>query len=136
MSETIEDVPGLRVGDFPEPAGDQPMSPAELRMVRDYLGLTGEWLAGQLGVQLRTIRRWEHGQSPVPEGVREQMELLEGIAAEIVGGLVERLEDAADMVLTIPDGPADGYPAGWWRMVAARVAQEVPGLYVRYDGAR
>lgn len=132
MSETIEGVPGLTVGDFPAPDGDQPMSSAELRMVRDFLGLTGEWLAGQLGVQLRTIRRWEHGQSPVPDGVREQVELLEGIAAETVGALVEMCEAASDVALSIPDGPADGYPAGWWRMVAARVAHEVPGLYVRY----
>jgi len=135
VSETIQGVPGLRVGDFPEPDGSQPMSPAELRMVRDYLGLTGEWLAAQLGVQLRTVRRWEHGQSSIPDGVREQMELLEGIAAETVGALVDALGSARDVVLTIPDGPADGYPAGWWRMIAARVAQEVPGLYVRYDDA-
>lgn len=122
-----------KVGGFPEPDGSQPMSEAEFRMVREYLGLTAEWLAGHFGVNLRTVRRWEHGQTPVPEGIREGMELLEAEAAEQVGRLVDELRDASDLVLTIPRA-AGRYQQGWWRMVAARVAQEVEGLYVRYDG--
>lgn len=121
-----------RVGGTPEPDGTQPMSPAELRMVREWLGVSGEWLAEHLGVALRTVRRWEHGHATIPDPVRVEVEALEQVAAEQVGELVSELGDAADLVLTIPE--ADGaQPAGWWRMVAARVAQEVPGLYVRYD---
>ncbi len=120
------------VGGFPEPDGDQPMSPAEFCMVRDFLGVTGAWLASHLRVTLRTVRRWEHGQSPVPDGVREAMEQLEATAGEEVGQLVTELADARDNVLTIPRQGGD-YTQGWWRMIAARVAQEVPGLYVQYD---
>lgn len=46
---------------------------------------------------------------------------------------MEQLADVADVVLTIPEAAAGGFPAGWWRMVAARVAQEVPGLWVRFE---
>ncbi|MFW6598106.1 hypothetical protein ACQBAU_16390 [Propionibacteriaceae bacterium Y2011] len=45
--------------------------------------------------------------------------------------LVDQLRDARDIVLTIP-ATDDDYPAGWWRSVAYRVAEQVPGLYVRY----
>lgn len=116
------------VGGFPEPDGSQPMSPAEFRMVREYLGLTGETLAEHLGVTLRSVRRWEHGHRPVSDGIRQQMEHLEETAARHVGELVDRLGEASDLVLSIPSA-AD---SGWWRMIAARVAAEVPGLYVRY----
>ena len=122
----------VTVGGFPEPDGDQPMTDAEFRMVRDWLGLSGEWLAARLGVTLRTLRRWEAGHSPVPDGVRVEMEQLEQIAAGYVGELVAQLSDAREVVLTIPRESAGEWPASWWRMVAVRVASEVPGLYVRY----
>lgn len=123
------------VGGFPEPDGTQPMSPAEIRMVREYLGLTRPWLAGWLGVAERTIARWEDGKSPVPDDVRLKLEALEGVAAEQVGQLVDALAVEDKVVLSIPDTAAGGFTSGWWRMLAARVAVEVPGLYVRYaDG--
>ena len=124
-----------RVGGFPEPDGDQPMSPAEVRMVRAYLGLSQEQLATLIGADVRTVKRWEGGYYPVPDERREQIERLEQVAAEQVGALVDALGQARDAVLTIPREAASGYPASWWVMVAARVAQEVPGLYVRYDDA-
>ncbi len=130
--QLINHVPGLTVGGVVVD-GTQPMSPAELRMVREYLGVSAEWLADRLGVALRTVRRWEHGQSAVPDGVREQVEELEVVAAGHVNAAVDALGDAVEAVLTIPDADAGGFPAGWWRMVAARVAQDVPGLHVRYD---
>lgn len=123
---TASPLGGVLVGGV-ESGEDDPMTPAEFRMVREYLGLTGEQLAAELDVSLRSLRRWEHGHSPVPDGVREAMEALEARAAGEVGRLVAALRDAPEVVLQIPD-------AGWWRMVAARVAQEVPGLTVRYLG--
>ena len=123
-----------RVGGFPEPDGDQPMSPAEARMVRTYMGLSQEHLAGMLGVDVRTVKRWESGYHLVPNRRREQIEALEDEAARAVGMYVEQLGVAPDVVLTIPRDPAAPYPAGWWLMIAARVAQEVPGLHVRFAG--
>lgn len=131
MTSTVKGAPGLMVGGFPEPDGTQPMSDAELRMVRDFLGLSAEWLAGHLGVALRTVRRWESGHSLIPDGVRVQVEELEAVAAGQVGAVVDALADSPDAVLTLVLGGAGGFPDSWWRMVAARVAQEVPGLHVR-----
>ena len=128
----MQGAPGLTVGGVVVD-GLQPMSPAELRMVREYLGVSAEWLADRLGVALRTVRRWEHGKSAVPDGVREQVEGLEEVAVGHVNAAVDALGDAVEAVLTIPDADAGGFPAGWWRMVAVRVAQDVPGLHVRYD---
>ena len=121
-----------RVGGFPEPDGDQPMSAAEVRMVRTFLGLSQEHLAHMLGVDVRTVKRWESGYHAVPDRRRVQIEALEDDAAHAVGVYAEQLAAAPDVVLTIPRDPAAPYPAGWWLMIAARVAQEVPGVYVRF----
>ena len=127
------DAPGLRVGGFPEPDGDQPMSTAEFRMVREAWGWTSEQIAEHLAVDPRTVRRWDRGQSHVPDGAREDLELLERHLFETVALLVEQLQDAGDVVLTIPAGDAGGLPGACWRAIAYRVAEDVPGLYVRFD---
>ncbi len=119
-----------------------PMTDAELRVVREFLGLTGEWLASRLGVQDRTWRRWEAGTSPIPDGVRVEVEQLEAETARVVGHLVEAAGSQADPELVtyrsdeqvrevLPS--AEFFPASWHRAVAARVAHEVPGLVIRYD---
>lgn len=119
------------VGGFPEPDGDQPMSAAEFRMVREALGVSGEWLAARLGITDRTVRRWEHGSAPIPDGVRVELEGLEAVASGHVRDLVSRLEDARDVVLSIPEHDGE-FPAGWWRAIAYRVSVEVQGLHVTY----
>lgn len=115
-----------------------PMSDAELRMVRHTLGLTGGDLAALLGVTDRTVRRWEVGTVPIPEGVRRDVEHLEGVASGHVTAVIDALTtvgttSAGEVSLGIPrDGVHGGLPASWWRAVAGRVAAEVPGLVVRY----
>ena len=47
------------------------MSPAELKTIRESLGLTAQWLADRSGVKLRTVQYWEAGRSRVPEDVAE-----------------------------------------------------------------
>lgn len=113
----------------------QPMTAAEFRMVRDWLGVPAEWLAGHLGVALRTIRRWESGRYEIPDGKAELVEQLEARASATVEALVAHLADAPVTSISIPTpdaGEVEGFPPGWHRMIAARVAQEVPGLTVRY----
>lgn len=136
MSSTLPKPPAVTVGGFPEPDGTQPMSPAEFRMVREGLGLTGDGIAEYLGLTSgRQVRKWEAGTAPIPDGVRVELEKLEEVASGLVAGLVAELRDAADCVLSIPAHDTEGSPAGWWRMIAWRVALEVPGLYVRYSDA-
>lgn len=114
---------------------DERMTAAEFRTVREYLGLTAEWVADQLGVALRTVRRWEHGHSPIPDGVRQQMEAWEADTARAVGIYVEQLLDLPEPgVIAARDDTEvpGGWPARWQRHVLARVAGEVPGLIITY----
>ena len=111
------------------------MTGGEFRMVREHLGLTAEWVAQRLGVHLRTVRRWEHGHSPIPDGVREQMEAWEDDAARAVTRYVDALMDAPEPAVVLArddEGGLPEWPARWQRHVVARVAQEVPGLVVGY----
>jgi len=121
---------------------DEPMTDAELRVVCEFLGLTGNWLAEHLGVEDRTWRRWDAGTAPIPDAVRIEIERLEQITAGIVGETVRALNDVSDPgVLTYRNDaefhaahPGIDYPASWHRAIIARVAQEVPGLPIRYAG--
>lgn len=113
--------------------GLRALTDAELRVAREDLGLTAEWLADRLGVTLRTIRRWEHGHSPIPEGVADEMTALTEAADVQVDGWVVELLDVPEPVLAIPrEGERDGWPASWWRALAARIVEDVPGCRVVY----
>jgi transcriptional regulator with XRE-family HTH domain len=120
---------------------DEIMTPAELRVIREWLGLTGEALGQLVGVQDRTIRRWESGQDRIPDGARLDIEHLESLATEAVEALTSQLRDAAEIsTLTYRTNedfwahrPALAqYPASWHRAIIARVAHEVPGLEIGY----
>lgn len=128
---------------YTDPAGmpeDERMSPAEFRVVREYLGLTGDWLAAHLGVSPRTVRHWEQAKYAIPDGVRLEIEDLEQRTAEFVTGCVQQILDTPDPeVVTyradaeVPALPAaPRFPASWHRAVVARIAQEVPGLRISY----
>lgn len=134
------------MAEYTDPPGmpeDERMSDAEFKVVREFLGLTGDWLAGHLGVSPRTVRHWEHGKYPVPDGVRLEIEDLEHRTGEFVGGLIDKIKDIPDPAVVTyrtdeeyhtahPDIP---FPASWHRAVVARIAQEVPGLSIVYaDG--
>lgn len=115
------------------------MDPGELRMVREALGLTTRHLASMLTVREDTLRRWESGREPVPERVRENVELLEQFTAQAVGELVAALQDARDPAVRVyrtdsalhaarPD--MSHLPARWWRHVVYRAVTEVPGVEI------
>ncbi|MFJ7418007.1 helix-turn-helix domain-containing protein [Streptomyces uncialis] len=132
--------------EYTDPAGmpeDERMTDAEFRVVREFLGLTPEWLAGHLDVSARTVRHWEAGKYPVPDGVRLALEALERCTGEFIGGVVDKLMDLPDPgVITYrtdaeyhaahPDVP---FPAAWHRAAVARIAQEVPALAIAYAGS-
>lgn len=123
----------------PPPAGGGfgPLTDAELRIAREDLGLTAEWVAERLGVALRTVRRWEAGHSPVPQGVADQLGAWTDTTDEQIEAWAERLLDVPEPVLVIPrDGERDGWPAGWWRALAARIVERVDGLRVVYGDER
>lgn len=132
MEEIYTDPPGM--------PGDERMAAAELRVVREHLGLTIEWLCADLDVQGRTGRRWESGESPIPDGVRLRIEEIEQQTAVLVGEAVAACQDARDPVLLTYRSDAEyrmhhpelTWPASWHRALVARVAQEVSGLAIDY----
>ncbi|MGK4909676.1 helix-turn-helix domain-containing protein [Streptomyces albus] len=133
--QTYTDPPGM-----PE---DERMTAAEFKVVREFLGLTGDWLAGHLGVSPRTVRHWEQGKYAIPDSARLEIEKLERQTGEFVSGIVEKLMDLPDPgVITYRDDdeyhaahPEIPFPAAWHRAVVARVAQEVPALSIAYADA-
>lgn len=123
--------------DMPE---DERMTGAELRVIREYLGLTGDWLAQHLQVNPRTVRSWEQGRDPIPDGVRLEVEHMEAVTAEFVGAIVAQLLDIPDPLVVVYRSdveyqaahPEQPWPASWHRAVIARVAHEVPALRIDY----
>ena len=119
------------------------MTPAEFRVARESMGMSGPWLAAHLGVSDRTQRHWESGRYPIPDGVRLEIERLLADTDQHVTAHIERMTGMPNPVMITyatdeqyhaahPDSP---YPASWHRAVAARVAREVTGLSIVYPDA-
>ena len=128
---------------YTDPRGmpaEERMTDAELRVVREFLGLTPEWLADHLGVSPRTVRHWEQGKYAIPDGVRLEVEDLERRTGEFVSGIIEKLLEVPEpgIVTYRSDDdyhaahPEIEFPASWHRAVVARIAQEVPALRIAY----
>lgn len=136
MTDQLDDNPR-------DTAGVARMDGGELQMVREFLGLTADALAGMLDVNPRTIRSWEAGRDPIPERIRGEVEQIEAMTATAVGELVDALHDARDPGALLYRRDTDMHaarpdtahlPARWWRMVVARACQEVPGVDIRTAG--
>lgn len=52
------------------------MTPTDLRTIRTALGITQAQLAEMCDVDVRTVKRWEAGASPVPRLVAMMLERL------------------------------------------------------------
>ena len=124
--------------DPPDMPKDERMPPIELKLIREWLGVSGDWLAEQLDVTPRTVRNWESGKRPIPDGVRLEIEHMETLTANAVTSGVEALMDTPEpAVMTYysdsqyrEHDPESNWPATWHRRVVARIAQEVPGLVI------
>jgi hypothetical protein len=120
------------------------MTAAELRCMREWLGLSGAWLAAHLGVEDQAVRQWEAGTSPVPGDVRLRIEQLEELTAESVDTLVWMFADRTNPTASVyPNdteyhaaAPGAVMPASWHRMVVMRTANELPALSIVYAPAR
>lgn len=117
------------------------MPAGELRVLREWLGLSTPTLARLMGVRADTVRRWETGRERIPRRVREEIEAIEQQTAIAVVQLVEALQDARDPLAVVyrdtEDLPADRpdivrLGASWWRHVVARAVHLVPGVVVCY----
>lgn len=120
-------------------SADQPMSGAQLQTIREYLGFTQDRLAALLEVSPRTVRAWEGGTYPIPDGVWLELDDLRGETEQAVDTLVAALRADRSMAVTVwrtdkqmaADWPQFGrFGARWWRHVAARAVDEVPGARI------
>lgn len=127
-------------GEVPAEAGAFHMSGAELRCLREWLGLTTPWLADHLAVAERSIHRWEAGAREVPEGVADEVLRLSEITYDTLNGMAEALMDLPDPGVTTyrsdehyhAHHPEQDWPASYHRALCARLADEVPGLRIEY----
>ncbi len=114
------------------------MTAAEFRVLREYLGVSGPWLARHLEVSDRTIRHWESGRYTVPAGVAQQLVEIEHDAAQAVAdGLAACTDNAVVVTFACDDDfwtahPGAVYPASWHRAVVARIREARPELAVEF----
>lgn len=115
------------------------MPGGELRMAREFLGPTIEELAPILGVRSDTERRWEAGKEPVPFKLWDEIQALENVTGEVIGNIVNQLNDMRDPVAQIYRTDAEfreaqphytQFTARWWRHCVARACLEVPGVQI------
>lgn len=122
-----------------ELADEDPLTPAEVRIAREYLGLTGDRMAEKLGVNPRTLRSWEQGRDPVPGRIRPEIaelkEATDAAVAKLVAGLAESGDDTLITFGSDEEYTAwakgiswsegwHGWPASWHRQVCARAAAQ------------
>jgi DNA-binding transcriptional regulator YiaG len=113
----------------------QTMSPAEFRCLREYLGLSTQWVAVQLGVGPRAVLRWESPGGTVPQRAASLLTLMRQRAHEAV--------DAYQVVtggqhLLVPaeiTGWADEMPPAWHRHIAVRAAEKLGANVLSIDYA-
>lgn len=58
------------------------MTAIEMKRIRTTLGLTQDELAAELEISVRTIRRWEQDQWPIPKLAASYLRLLREGAAQ------------------------------------------------------
>lgn len=123
------------------------MTAAEMRTLREALGLPATWLAAQAQVQERTVRHWESGRNAVPGDVAAMLRRIDAAFDTSAGEAVRQYADAAlstagapqevvllryrtddDLWLSLPDMrplPATAHAAMLhraWKALAARGA--------------
>lgn len=102
---------------------------AELRVRRERLGLTMQTLANVLHVREDTVRKWEHGQDPIPPGITIELADIETFADEII----DRLEAAGRPVIAwdnersfeVAHPELAPYGPRFWRHCAADAGVEI-----------
>lgn len=123
-----------------QPGGQRgAMSAAELRVIRERLGLTPEWCAHALGVAERSFTRWEAGANSVPDGVAETVHGWQEAADRAVEDAITDLDRQAEPVMLTYRTNAgyhaatgEKWPASYHRAIAGRVAEGIDDLAIDY----
>ena len=116
------------------------MTAAELKATRAYLGYQLRELAEYLDTPLSAARDWERERYLPPPEVTERVRELVALTDKAVAYLTRHYEThTAEWPIKVPYNQAavdagiyedvqapEGAPVGWWRMVLARVAHNIP----------
>lgn len=68
------------------------MNGAELKTIRESLGISAQWLANQSGVKLRSVQYWESGRSPVPDDVSGMVTRIDQMLDESVNRYIDHVQ--------------------------------------------
>ena len=80
------------------------MSPAELKTLRESLGLTAQWLADQSGVRLRTVQYWESGErQSVPDDVQALLRCIDAMHQRAAETAVAQVREVAKQAGALPE---------------------------------
>ncbi|AMW34902.1 DUF1870 family protein [Haematospirillum jordaniae] len=71
------------------------MTPAELKTIRETLGLKAQWVADQAGVRLRTAQYWETGRMAVPADVASMLLDIDRALEDMVAQSLAKIEGTA-----------------------------------------
>lgn len=71
------------------------MTGAELKTLRESLGLTAQWVADQSKVRLRTAQYWEAGKNRVPEDVSALIARVEYKTRTMVTNALAQVDEVA-----------------------------------------
>lgn len=118
------------------------MTPAELKTIRESLGLSVPQLTAMLRVSERAVRFWEDGRFTIPDGVADTLGGMQRDLGRLADALIEHLRAKGGPVLHVYRSDADyhdadpnsPYPASWHRAAAARVLRALPSLRLDFAG--
>ncbi|MEU5157282.1 helix-turn-helix transcriptional regulator [Glycomyces sp. NPDC021274] len=114
------------------------MTAAELRCLRELLGLSTRALAAAIGRSERNVARWENGQQRLARDTAEALAELADYTDAAVDALVAAAPDTISVYRNDgefrahEDTGARVLSAAWHRMVAARAAERIPGAVITY----
>jgi hypothetical protein len=124
-----------------------PMTGAELKCTREYLGLSTSWLAEHLACDERRLQRMELDQEEINNAIASAVDDLYEETADTVRRLTDKYRamrehrgvDAVEFPVYRNDSEYyrahkhARFPVRWHRQVAARVADRLPGLVLSYS---
>lgn len=79
------------------------MTSAELKTIRESLGLPIQWVADQARVQLRTAQYWESGRNQVPADVANMLSDLDEKLWSAVAEVLKQVQSLADQSGAMPE---------------------------------
>lgn len=113
------------------PDGTPAMTPAEFRATRILLGFSVPRIAEVVKVDERSVRKWEAGDNPVPEGIAKTLDKMCKDTALFVDKVVSKRRLDPEWQFRVPvsrvgvsnrrlDASWGGWPMEWWWGIAGR----------------